>query len=89
MSTFISAVQKSMEEQLSSALKECIQEELDHKILGEMLIYMGWHKIYIEQQPDIAAEWCTNNISNSFKRFGRYWYFQDAKDAAWFGLKWG
>ena len=88
VSTFISAVKIDMEEELATVLAEQIRQEQDNHIMSEMLVTMGWHKITVNDRHAIAAEWCTQNIRSPYRIFGSHWCFQDAKDAAWFGLKW-
>ena len=88
MSTFGKAVGADMEEELTKALAKSIQEEIDNDFMSNMLVTMGWTKITIRNRHVIAADWCTKNIRNPYRIFGDHWCFQDAKDAAWFGLKW-
>lgn len=89
VSTFISAVSSDMEEELMKTLAAEIQQEQDNHIMSDMLVSMGWHKITIKNRHKVAAEWCTQNIRSPYRIFGDYWCFQEARDAAWFGLKWG
>ena len=90
MTTFGKAVSNDLEDQLMNQLAADLKEEIDAEILCGMLESMGWTTIQIKERTDIAAEWCQTNIQGPFRRFGRHrWCFQEAKDAAWFGLKWG
>ena len=90
MTTFGKAVGVDLEEQLAKQLANDLQEEIDAEILCGMLESMGWTTIRVRERPAIAAEWCKANVQGPFRRFGKdRWCFQDAKDAAWFGLKWG
>lgn len=90
MTTFGKAVGIDLEEQLAEQLAKELQEEVDANILCGMLESMGWTTIRVRERPDIAAEWCKTNVRGPFRRFGKdRWCFQEAKDAAWFGLKWG
>lgn len=88
MTTFGKAVGIDMEEELTKALAKTIQEDIDNDIMSNMLVTMGWHKITIKNQHKIAADWCIQNIRSPYRIFGSHWCFQDARDAAWFGLKW-
>lgn len=89
MTSFSKAVINDLEEQLANKLAKELQEEIDGEILCGMLESMGWSTIRVKDRPDIAAEWCKINVRGPFRRFGDRWCFQDARDAAWFGLKWG
>lgn len=90
MTTFNRAVANDIEREIANRLAKEIQEEIDSEVQCNLLEAMGWTIMRgIDLPISEASGWCRLNIRGPFRRFGDNWAFQDAKDAAWFGLKWG
>lgn len=73
-----------------------LQEEIDWKVLCDLLIETGWTKVSIKwiytsinsSKAHIISQWCKNNLIGHYKGRGDTWLFEHEKDAILFTLKW-
>lgn len=69
-------------------LRRAIDAEVANEIASQMLSEQGWHKVTVESWDRITDDWVITNIQGQYRCFGHYWYFEQAKDAALFLLRW-
>lgn len=85
---------ENLMDQLARETAKEIAEEIDFGIIADMLVEVGWTKLYfeplrgVEEAYDISA-WIRHNCTGRVKSRGRTWLFEKEKDAVWFTLRWG
>ena len=66
--------------------------EIDFQVLSGLLIELGWTKVVLNpmtwEHGALIDSWVESNVKGHFETMGLVWVFEDAKDAAWFVLRW-
>jgi hypothetical protein len=69
-----------------------LADEIDFTILTDMLCTIGWTKVVLNpmtwEHGALIDSWVESNVKGHFETMGLVWVFEDAKDAAWFVLRW-
>lgn len=71
-----------------------LQEEIDWKVLCDLLIETGWTKVSVNwirinsSKAHTISQWCKKNLFGHYKGRGDTWLFEYEKDAILFTLKW-
>lgn len=71
-----------------------MQEEIDWRVLCDLLVEQGWTKVHINWSSISASkshyikEWCKNTLTGHYKGRSDTWLFENEKDAIIFTLKW-
>ena len=87
----------SLEEDYAAVLSAVIAKEIDSEILWGRCVVdcasKGWHSVNITRFTDNyhaidITTWIEDNVKGKHHRNGRYFIFEDSKDAAWFLLRW-
>ncbi len=79
---------EEIESILGDELQKAIDDEVMNNIIGPTLIEDNWTHIYLRNYEQVTTEWLKENMSDTYKMFGSYWYFKSKKDAMTFSLRW-
>ena len=52
-------------------------------------MHLDWPCVTVLRYKHISPEWCKNNIHDTYRCYGYFWYFKDPADAMMFALTWG
>lgn len=80
-------------DELTQAMGQEMQREIDREILWGMLADLGWTRVMLppftsnEQAVDICT-WTEDNCTQGWESSGRDYIFEDQKEAHWFMLRW-
>jgi hypothetical protein len=69
-----------------------LADEIDAELIADMLVAGGWTKVPLNfrdryHSVDILI-WVEDNCTGKHQRCGKYFVFQESKDAEWFMLRW-
>jgi len=83
----------NLQDQIVDELASKMQSEIDFQILSDMLVELGWVKIFVRYSPpqrswDKVKQWAEDNCQGNHQEHNGIWVFEDQKDANWFALKW-
>jgi predicted nucleotidyltransferase len=83
----------SLEQEIMERMSKDIAKEIDDGIISFMLVEIGWTTVQFHYKSNEHANdvtfWLLENCDNKkWKRFGSAYFFEDAKDAEWFILRW-
>lgn len=80
-------------EELADAMSQAIAEEIDWRVMCDLMTQVGWHRVSVLNQYDIddyslVKAWLSENVKGQYQcRFGT-WLFERSEDAVWFSLRW-
>jgi hypothetical protein len=86
-------VPMKLEDELVTKMSKRLAEEIDWKILADILVSTGWVMVNLNhfqgrhQAIDIET-WIDNNCKGKYKKRSTTFVFEKKDDAAWFKLRW-
>jgi hypothetical protein len=82
----------NLQEDLINQAGSRMAAEIDFQVLSGLLIELGWTKVVLNpmtwEHGALIDSWVESNVKGHFETMGLVWVFEDAKDAAWFVLRW-
>jgi hypothetical protein len=82
----------NLQEELINRAGSRMAAEIDFQVLSGLLIELGWTKVVLNpmtwEHGALIDSWVESNVKGHFETMGLVWVFEDAKDAAWFVLRW-
>ena len=82
-----------LEELYAARAAKEIADEIDAKIMFDMLAETGWTRVQLSRLPrTITSEintWMHTECKHHWKRRGPIWIFESREEAALFRLTWG
>jgi hypothetical protein len=82
----------NLQEDLINQAGSRMAAEIDFQVLSGLLIELGWTKVVLNpmtwEHGALIDSWVDSNVKGHFETMGLVWVFEDAKDAAWFVLRW-
>jgi len=80
---------QDLEHVFGDELQKEIDNEVMNTVIGPTLIENGWTQMTLRSWRDVSDEWLAENMTEGYKCFGHYWYFESKADATAFALRWG
>jgi hypothetical protein len=82
----------NLQEDLINQAGSRMAAEIDFQVLSGLLIELGWTKVVLNpmtwEHGALIDSWVDSNVKGHYETMGLVWVFEDAKDAAWFVLRW-
>lgn len=84
---------KQLEEKYAEEAAKILSEEIDWKLITDMMISIGWTKVELPRfslhGPTLDMNnWMHNECRHHWKRRGKTWVFENKEEAALFKLTW-
>lgn len=79
-------------DEIEDQMARQLADEIDAELVADILVANGWTKVPLHfkdryHSVDIKI-WVEDNCTGKQQRCGKYFVFQEAKDAEWFMLRW-
>jgi len=89
----VNRIISNLEDEIADTLAKEMQQEIDREILWGMLEGIGWTKVTLPRLQDNMhaidiTYWLEGNCKDSYERCGRYFIFENDKDAFLFTIRW-
>ncbi len=83
----------NLEEEIATDLSRQMAESIDFEIIADIMCRFGWVRVDLTPFTDNyhavdITYWLDENCKGEYKRNGRYFLFENSKDANWFRLRW-
>lgn len=83
----------TIQEDIIDNMSKQIQEDIDQRIMFDLLIESGWTKIELPSKwlPTSGVElheWREKNLTGHYKAHENVWIFEKSEDAVIFALRW-
>jgi hypothetical protein len=82
-----------IEDSIAEDLSRQMKEEIDRKILFDLLVEIGWTRIELPNKflPVSGVElhkWREQNLTGHYRAHEHIWLFEKSQDAVLFALRW-
>ncbi len=83
----------TLEDEIAQELASKMQSDMDFHILSDMLVDLGWTKVFVRYNPPERSwvdikQWAEDNCKGSHQEHNGIWLFESQQDANWFTLRW-
>lgn len=84
---------QNIEDEIANELSTQLRNEIDFRILSDMLVELGWHRVELirfdnnSHAVDIKL-WLKENVNGHWECLGSTFVFEDSGDAVNFVLRW-
>ncbi len=83
----------NIQDEIVNELASKMQSEIDYQILSDMLVELGWRRVFINYAPPerswvVVKQWAEDNCRGPHQEHNGIWLFENEQDANWFALRW-
>ncbi len=83
----------NIQDEIVNELASKMQSEIDYQILSDMLVELGWCRVFINYAPPERSwadvkQWAEDNCRGNHQEHNGIWLFENQQDANWFTLRW-